>query len=218
MNSPLDAYTRWVTEEFEASIDLKRRTLNSQASVIAAIAQLIVETFQRGGKVLLCGNGGSAADAQHIAAELVSRFRRERRGLPAIALTTDTSILTAIGNDYGYERVFARQVEALGRSGDTVVGISTSGTSASVIAAMRAARDGGMTTVGLTGASGGLLVDYVDVCLRVPSQNTARIQEVHITVAHAICEIVERTLFPLTEKQRITDDRLNPPGGDLRTT
>lgn len=199
MDSPLDTYTRWVTKEFEASIDLKRRTLDSQASVIVAIAQLIVETFQRGGKVLLCGNGGSAADAQHIAAEFVSRFRRERHGLPAIALTTDTSILTAIGNDYGYERVFARQIEALGRSGDTVIGISTSGASASVIAAMRAAREGGMATVGLTGASGGALVDHVDVCLRVPSQNTARIQEVHITAAHAICEIVERTLFPSVE-------------------
>jgi len=195
MNSPFDIFTRWVIDEIEASIDVKRRTIEMQASIIVAIAERIVETFRRGGKLLLCGNGGSAADAQHIAAEFVSRFRRERRGLPAIALTTDTSILTAISNDYGYERVFARQVEALGRPGDMVIGISTSGISASVIAAMRAARNGGMATVGFTGASGGTLVDHVDLCLCVPSHNTARIQEVHITVAHVVCEIVERTLF-----------------------
>lgn len=195
MDSRSDLYTRWAREEIEASIDLKRRTLKSQLPVIVAIAERIVDTFRRGGKVLLCGNGGSAADAQHIAAEFVSRFRRERRGLPAIALTTDTSILTAIGNDYGYERVFARQVEALGQPGDVVVGISTSGAAASVLAAMRAARNGGMATIGLTGATGGLLIGHVDLCLCVPSQNTARIQEVHITVAHVVCEIVERTLF-----------------------
>ncbi len=195
VDSRSDAYTRIAREEIEASIALKQRTLESQLPVIVAIAGRIVDTFQHGGKVLLCGNGGSAADAQHIAAEFVSRFRRERRGLPAIALTTDTSILTAIGNDYGYERVFARQVEALGQPGDTVIGISTSGASASVLAAMRAARDGGMATIGLTGATGGLLIGHVDLCLCVPSQHTARIQEVHITVAHVICEIVERTLF-----------------------
>jgi D-sedoheptulose 7-phosphate isomerase len=195
MNSPSDSFTRWVIDEIEASIDVKRRTIETQAPMIVAIAERVVETFRRGGKLLLCGNGGSAADAQHIAAEFVSRFRRERHGLPAIALTTDTSILTAISNDYGYERVFARQVEALGRPGDMVIGISTSGISASVIAAMRAARNGGMATVGLTGASGGTLVDHVDLCLCVPSHNTARIQEVHITVAHTVCEIVERTLF-----------------------
>jgi len=195
MNSPSDSFTRWVIDEIEASIDVKRRTIETQAPMIVAIAERVVETFRRGGKLLLCGNGGSAADAQHIAAEFVSRFRRERHGLPAIALTTDTSILTAISNDYGYERVFARQIEALGRPGDMVIGISTSGISASVIAAMRAARNGSMATVGFTGASGGTLVDHVDLCLCVPSHNTARIQEVHITVAHVVCEIVERTLF-----------------------
>jgi len=195
MNSPFDTFTRWVIDEIEASIDVKRRTIEMQAPMIVAIAERVVDTFRRGGKLLLCGNGGSAADAQHIAAEFVSRFRRERRGLPAIALTTDTSILTAISNDYGYDCVFARQVEALGRSGDMVIGISTSGVSASVIAAMRAARNGSMATVGFTGASGGTLVDHVDLCLCVPSHNTARIQEVHITVAHVVCEIVERTLF-----------------------
>lgn len=195
MNLSSETFTRWVIDEIEASIDVKRRTLEAQAPMIVAIAERVVETFRHSGKLLLCGNGGSAADAQHIAAEFVSRFRRERRGLPAIALTTDTSILTAIGNDYGYERVFARQVEALGRPGDVVIGISTSGISASVIAAMRAARDSGMTTIGFTGASGGTLVDHVDLCLCVPSHNTARIQEVHITVAHVVCEIVERALF-----------------------
>lgn len=195
MNLSSETFTRWVIDEIEASIDVKRRTLEAQAPMIVAIAERVIETFRRGGKLLLCGNGGSAADAQHIAAEFVSRFRRERRGLPAIALTTDTSILTAIGNDYGYERVFARQVEALGRPGDVVIGISTSGISASVIAAMRAARDSGMTTIGFTGASGGTLVDHVDLCLCIPSHNTARIQEVHITVAHVVCEIVERALF-----------------------
>ncbi|MGQ9549499.1 MAG: D-sedoheptulose 7-phosphate isomerase [Roseiflexus sp.] len=195
MNLSSEALTRWVIDEIEASIDVKRHTIETQAPTIVAIAERVVETFRRGGKLLLCGNGGSAADAQHIAAEFVSRFRRERRGLPAIALTTDTSILTAIGNDYGYERVFARQVEALGSPGDMVLGISTSGISASVIAAMRTARNNGMATIGFTGVSGGTLVDHVDLCLCVPSNNTARIQEVHITVAHVVCEIVERALF-----------------------
>ncbi|NWG21919.1 MAG: D-sedoheptulose 7-phosphate isomerase [Chloroflexi bacterium] len=194
MMSDSEAYILLATSEIEASIAVKRRVIEAHLPVVAAIAGLVVETLRRGNKLLLCGNGGSAADAQHIAAEFVSRFRRERQGLPAIALTTDTSILTAIGNDYGYERVFARQIEALGRPGDLAIGISTSGESASVIAAMRAARAGGLATAGLSGATGGALRDQVDLCLCVPSQNTARIQETHITVAHVVCEIAEREL------------------------
>lgn len=195
MDDQTETYARWAIEEFEASIMVKRRTREEQMPAIVAIGAQAVEAFRRGNKILLCGNGGSAADAQHIATEFVSRFRRERPGLPAIALTTDTSLLTAIGNDYGYERVFARQVEAHGRPGDLIIGISTSGTSASVIAAIQAARAAAMVTVGFTGASGGALAECVDYCLRVPSDNTARIQEVHITAAHIVCEIVERALF-----------------------
>lgn len=198
MNDQTDRYTRWAIAEIEAGIEIKRRTLAEQLPAIVSIAEQAVAALRRGNKILLCGNGGSAADAQHIAAEFVSRFRRERRGLAAIALTTDTSILTAIGNDYGYERVFARQVEALGRPGDLVIGISTSGASASVNAALQAARAGEMITAGLTGANGGALAQCVDYCLRVPSDNTARIQEVHIAAAHVICEIVERAFFEQT--------------------
>lgn len=194
MMSDSEAYLLLATSEIEASIAVKRRVIEAHLPVVAAIAGMVVETLRRGNKLLLCGNGGSAADAQHIAAEFVSRFRRERPGLPAIALTTDTSVLTAIGNDYGYERVFARQIEALGRPGDLAIGISTSGESASVIAAMRAARAGGLATAGFSGATGGALRDQVDICLCVPSQHTARIQEAHITVAHIVCEIAEREL------------------------
>lgn len=150
--------------------------------------------LREGRKILLFGNGGSAADSQHIAAELVSRFRRERAALPAIALTTDTSILTAISNDYGFEEVFARQVEALGQEGDVVLGISTSGNSPNVLNAVRKAAEIGMKTVGFTGQDGGKLKECVDVCFRVPSQSTPHIQEVHIAVAHALCEVIEEAL------------------------
>lgn len=157
-------------------------------------AGIIVDTIKRGGKILLCGNGGSAADAQHIAAEFVGRYETERRALPAISLTTDTSALTAIANDYDFERVFARQVEALAAEGDCLIAISTSGNSPNVIAAVMAARQKGCKVIGMTGAKGTKLASLCDACLLVPSERTARIQEAHITVAHIWCEIVDETI------------------------
>jgi D-sedoheptulose 7-phosphate isomerase len=144
-----------------------------------------------GGKILLMGNGGSAADSQHIAAEIVGRFKKERKGMPAIALTTDTSILTSVGNDYGYDYIFARQIEALCRPEDLVIGITTSGNSANVVRAMEAAKEIGATTVGLTGGTGGKLTALCDYNLIMPSNVTARIQEAHIFVGHCLCEILE---------------------------
>lgn len=159
-------------------------------------AETIVATLRNGGKVLLAGNGGSAADAQHIAGEFVSRFHYDRPGLAAIALTTDTSILTAIGNDYGYERLFSRQVQALGREGDVFVGISTSGNSANVIAAFEEAQKMKLTTIGFTGAKGGKMLDLCDITLRMPSTETPKIQEGHIAIGHIICGLVEAAMFP----------------------
>lgn len=147
--------------------------------------------IKNGGKILLCGNGGSAADSQHIAAEIVGRFKKERKGLPAIALTTDTSILTSVGNDYGYDYIFARQVEALCRPEDLVIGITTSGNSANVVRAIEAAKAVGATTVGLTGGTGGKLNALCDFNLVMPSNVTARIQEAHIFVGHCLCEVLE---------------------------
>jgi D-sedoheptulose 7-phosphate isomerase len=185
--------------QFADSVDAKLRTLERELPNLARAAEILIECLRRGGKVLLFGNGGSAADAQHFAAELVSRFRRERPGLAAVALTTDTSILTAIGNDYGFERVFVRQVEALARPGDVAVAISTSGNSPNVLAACEAARARGLATIGFTGERGGALHTWVDVCLRAGSDETPRIQEVHITAAHALCEVVEQALFDAGE-------------------
>ena len=150
--------------------------------------------LRAGRKVLICGNGGSAADSQHLAAELVGRFSRERRALPAVALTTDTSVLTAIANDFGFDRVFARQVEAHGQPGDVLIGISTSGGSRDVLAAVEAARERGLVTIGLTGRDGGGLGRAVDVHVNVPSQSTARAQEVHATILHVLCDLVEQEL------------------------
>nr|WP_324257478.1 D-sedoheptulose 7-phosphate isomerase [Cellvibrio fontiphilus] len=162
-------------------------------------AQIIVDCLNKGGKVLLAGNGGSAADAQHIAGEFVSRFHYDRPGLPAIALTTDTSILTAIGNDYGYERLFSRQVQALGREGDVFIGISTSGNSANIIAALSEAKKFKLTTLGFTGAMGGTMADMCDITLRMPSKETPKIQEGHIAIGHIICGLVEAAMFPRGE-------------------
>ncbi|MDD2338078.1 MAG: D-sedoheptulose 7-phosphate isomerase [Geobacteraceae bacterium] len=158
-------------------------------------AELLVDTFRNGNKLLVMGNGGSAADAQHLAAEIVGRFRLERRGLPAIALSTDTSILTAVGNDYGFDAVFRRQVEALAREGDVVIGISTSGSSPNVHSALCLASEIGCRTVGLLGKDGGSIRDLVDIDLTVPGHDTPRIQEGHITIIHILCELVEQALF-----------------------
>jgi D-sedoheptulose 7-phosphate isomerase len=164
-------------------------------AAVARAAGMIVGALRSGGKLVIFGNGGSAADAQHIACELVGRYMMERRALPAIALTTNTSCLTAIGNDYSFDEVFARQVRALVRAGDVAMGISTSGRSRNVILGMRAARELGAGTVGLTGADGGELCSVSDVCVRVPSRLTPRIQEAHIAIGHIISEIVEVELF-----------------------
>ncbi|HEV2957900.1 MAG TPA: D-sedoheptulose 7-phosphate isomerase [Xanthobacteraceae bacterium] len=162
---------------------------------LAAIADRIARTFRDGGKVLLAGNGGSAADAQHIAAEFLSRFKLDRSPLPAIALTTDSSVLTAIGNDYGFAEVFERQVRALGRAGDVFIAISTSGRSENVLAALRAARELGLTTVGFTGGSGGDMHALCEFVCAAPSDDTALIQQVHLVAAHVLCLLVEQDLF-----------------------
>lgn len=158
---------------------------------IERIAAAIKQALANGHKVLFCGNGGSAADSQHLAAEFVGRFQKERQGLPAIALTVDTSILTAVGNDYGFDRVFVRQVEALGQAGDVLVGISTSGNSPNVVQAVELAKDKGMYCVGMTAAGGGKLAELCDECIAVPAQVTARAQEMHILIGHILCELVD---------------------------
>jgi D-sedoheptulose 7-phosphate isomerase len=163
---------------------------------IADVAGACIAALRTGGKVLFAGNGGSAADAQHLAGELVSRFAYDRPGLPAFALTTDTSVLTAIGNDYGYERLFARQIEAVGSKGDVFFGLSTSGRSPNVLLALDVARARGMITIGMTGRAGGQMPDRCDYLLRVPSETTPRIQEGHIAMGHTICQLIEAELFP----------------------
>jgi len=163
--------------------------------IIKRISVALIICLKSGKKVYFFGNGGSAADAQHLAAELVSRFYIERKGLPAEALNANTSLITAIANDYSFDRIFARQIEAAGVEGDIAFGISTSGNSPNVIEAMKSAREKGMITVGFMGGSGGKLMEVVDYCFCAPSTDTPRIQEVHITVGHILCEIVEREIF-----------------------
>jgi D-sedoheptulose 7-phosphate isomerase len=177
-----------VMRVFRDAIRLHERFLDGGLPPLVGAADAIARALGAGGKVLAFGNGGSAADAQHFAAELVGRFERERRALAAVALTTDTSILTSLGNDYGYERVFARQVEAIGRAGDVAVGISTSGG-----AALRAAAALGLATIALTGRDGGAVGAAADIHVNVPDRSTARVQEVHRTILHAICELVEKS-------------------------
>ncbi len=180
---------------FRESISVKEKTLKEQIEVIGKIAQKTIQCYRQGKKVVLFGNGGSAADAQHLATELISRFQKERKSLPALALTTDTSTLTAIGNDYSFEKVFSRQVEGLVEKGDIVIGISTSGNSANVIEGIKEAKNQGAYTVGFLGQTGGKLKSIVDLAICIPSSVTARIQETHITVGHIICELVEEELF-----------------------
>jgi len=165
-----------------------------QPVAIAAAVELIVKSLGNGGKLLIMGNGGSAADAQHFAAELVGRFRRERAALPAIALNTDTSILTAVGNDYGFDAIFLRQIEALARPGDIVCAISTSGRSLNIVKGLAAARQRGCATLALVGGTGGAILGLADVSIMVPSEQTPFIQEAHITIIHILCELIERSL------------------------
>jgi len=183
-----------IISEIKKSISTKQDVIERNIPLLSEIAKVLHEAFSHGHKLLIFGNGGSAADSQHIAAEFVSKFNFDRQALPAIALTTDTSILTSISNDYDFSRVFARQIEAIGRPGDVALGISTSGNSLNVIEAMRTAAEKGLKTIGFTGLDGGHLQEDVEYCFRVPSNSTPRIQEVHITVAHALCGLLETRL------------------------
>ncbi len=175
---------------------LKERLVAEQAGQVEKAARLLAGTLEGGGKILLFGNGGSAADAQHLAAEFVNRFQIERPPLAALALTTDTSILTSIANDYDFLEVFAKQVQALGRPGDAALGLSTSGNSANVVKALEAARQLGLATLALSGGDGGPVAAAADLAIVVPSRNTPRIQEVHITIGHVLCDLVDFLLFP----------------------
>jgi D-sedoheptulose 7-phosphate isomerase len=177
------------------SLSLKEAFVRQNADTLIALAETISRTFLNGRKLMLCGNGGSAADAQHIAAEFVNRFQRQRAPLPALALTTDTSIITSVANDEGYEHVFSKQITALGEKGDILLAISTSGTSANILSAIHAAREGEIYTVGLTGGDGGKMLQLVDLSLVVESRSTPRIQEVHILAGHLVCELVEYILI-----------------------
>ncbi len=176
------------------SIQVKEELLRTGIGKIIEITDLITDCLKKNGKVILFGNGGSASDSQHIAAELVGRFKKDRNALAAIALTTNTSILTALANDYGYEIIFAKQIEALGEKNDVAIGISTSGKAKNVVLGIKQAKKMGMKTIALTGADGGDLAKLTDISLEVPSSVTARIQEAHITVGHIICELVEEAL------------------------
>jgi len=185
-----------VSRNIQESIAVKQAILADQTllDTVTKVGQELARTLQRGGKILFFGNGGSAADAQHLAAELVGRFEKERRALPALALTANTSTLTAIGNDYSYEAVFARQLEGLGSRGDAAVGISTSGKSPNVLSALRSARKMGITAVGMTGQCSPDMAELVDYCISVPSKRTARVQEGHILIGHILCEIIDHNL------------------------
>ena len=180
-----------IKQEFESHLETINNVINNMEDDIETASAIIVDALKNGNKVLLCGNGGSAADAQHIAAELTGRYKTERRGLPGIALTTDTSALTAIGNDYGYDRVFDRQVESLAKKGDVIIGISTSGNSKNIINALNLGQELGCKTVGFSGRDGGDMNNVCDINLVVPSDNTPRIQEMHILFGHTICQIID---------------------------
>lgn len=194
--SKADSIGNEIARRLNESAQLKEVIAKSQINKIESMVNLIVVAYKAGGKVLLFGNGGSAADAQHIASELVGQFMLKRQAFPAIALTTNTSILTAVANDYGYETVFSRQIEALVTEKDVVIGISTSGNSPNVVEAIETAKAKGAKTIGLTGGDGGELAQAVDLALIVPSDVTPRIQEAHITIGHIICELVEKALVP----------------------
>ncbi len=183
-----------IEQIFADSVSVKQATLRANLPKIKEAAEAWIAALKNGRKIMFCGNGGSAADSQHIAAEFIGRFQKERRSLPAIALTTDTSILTALTNDYSVDIVFARQVEGLGQTGDILVGLSTSGNSKNVLEAMKTAKAKGIKTIGLLGNDGGAIAPLCDIALIVPSKMTARIQESHITIAHTLCQITEEAL------------------------
>ncbi len=188
---------KYISDQVKKSINVKRQLLanNELIDLIKEVSLKCVEVYKNGNKTLIAGNGGSAADAQHIAGEFVSKFYFDRPGLASIALTTNTSIMTAIGNDYGYEKLFSRQVQANGVKGDMFIGISTSGNSANVIEALKECKEKGIITVGLTGEKGGKMAEICDYCIKVPSNETPRIQEAHILIGHIICSVVEEAIF-----------------------
>jgi len=188
-----------IESEFSEHLKTAQATLEYITTPLEIAANLCIDTLKNGGKILIFGNGGSAADAQHIAAELVGRYKVERKGLPAIALTTDTSALTSIGNDYGYARVFDRQVEALANKGDVVIGISTGGSSGNVISALKLAKGMGCKTIGLSGRDGGEMNDVCNVNLVVPAEDTPRIQEMHIVIGHTICHLIDQAFSDSTQ-------------------
>ena len=188
---------KFVETQIKKSYEVKKSILENEKLIneVLEIGNLLIETYKKGNKLLIAGNGGSAADAQHIAGELVSKFYFDRPALPAIALTTDTSIITAIGNDYGYEYLFSRQIEANGIKGDVFLGISTSGNSKNIIEGIKTAKEKGLITIGLTGESGGKMKELCDYCICVPSIETPRIQESHILIGHILCSIIEEAIF-----------------------
>lgn len=180
-----------ILDELNSHKETIEKTIQLLVQDIEDVAQVLVSTLKNGNKILICGNGGSAADAQHISAELTGRYKTERLALPAIALTTDTSALTAIGNDYGYDRVFDRQTEALANSGDVLIGISTSGNSQNIINAFKVAKAKGCTCIALSGRNGGMMRECADYNIIIPSDNTPRIQEMHILIGHTLCQIID---------------------------
>jgi len=196
-----------ITQELRDSAALKLEVADTQGGVIQAMLDAIWDRMQQGGKLLLCGNGGSAADAQHLATECMVRLQHDRCPLPALALTTDTSLLTAAGNDFGFDTIFVRQVEGLGNPGDVLLALSTSGNSRNVVLAVEEARQRGLSTLGLLGKGGGALRDRVDIALVVPSSNTQRIQEVHLAVGHILCSALERRVLdsPLTVQRAMSE-------------
>ena len=192
-----------IIDRINKSIEMKKDILrdNNLVKKIDLTSQTIIKAYKSNRKVILFGNGGSAADAQHLAAELVNKFYFDRKSLPAIALTVNTSILTAIGNDYSFDQIFSKQLEGIGAEGDIAIGISTSGNSKNVIEGLKFAKEKKLYTIGFTGKNGGKLNNIVDICINVPSDDTPRIQEVHIMIGHIICEIVEKELFKKSEKK-----------------
>lgn len=191
------AMKEYIKNQILASYETKKKILENSAliDIIEDVATRCVDVYKKGHKTILAGNGGSAADAQHIAAELVGRYGFDRPSLPSLALTTDTSNLTAIGNDYGYDKVFSRQLEGMGQEGDLFIGISTSGNSANIITAFESAKAKGITTVALTGRDGGKMAQMADVAIIIPSNDTPRIQESHILIGHILCDIIEKEIF-----------------------
>tara|TARA_B100000768_G_scaffold170489_1_gene176925 strand:+ start:84 stop:656 length:573 start_codon:yes stop_codon:yes gene_type:complete len=183
-----------IKKNLSSHLEIINKILETNVSLIELFGNLLSSCLEKNGTIFLCGNGGSASDSQHIAAELVGKFKKERRALKSIALTTDSSILTSVGNDYGFKEIFSRQLEALATSGDIVIGISTSGNSENIIRAFEVAKNMGVTTLSLTGRDGGKLKDFSDHCLTVPSESTARIQEAHILIGHILCDLIEKRL------------------------